>query len=183
VPAPRALLGWIGPGEGEVGDASLRVAVELLENPHVARLRHALVDRAGVCSEAHASLELGPRASVATLELAPAAGHDLAEAVRALDAEIDRLAGTGPDGGEVGIARFYLHARLQKERTAAEATGLPGAVHSASLAKLRHALSPHATEQAQKALDEVTVATVRAAVRRFLAREHRVVVTTIPKGR
>jgi hypothetical protein len=54
-------------------------------------------------------------------------------------------------------------------------------VHSASLAKLRHALWPHATEQAQKALDEVTVATVRAAVRRFLAREHRVVVTTIPR--
>ncbi len=35
VPAPRVLVGWIGPGEGEPGDASLRVAIELLSNPRV----------------------------------------------------------------------------------------------------------------------------------------------------
>jgi predicted Zn-dependent peptidase len=182
VPSPRALLGWIGPGEGEAGDASLRVAFEILESPHVALLGHALVDR-GVCSAAHAALELGPRAGVATIELMPAPGRDLAEGLRALDAEIDRLAREGPDAGQVAVARFFLHARLQKERAAAEASGIAGAVHSASLAKLRHALWPHAIEQAQKALDEVTVASVRTVVRRFLAREHRVVVTTLPRVR
>lgn len=45
VPAPRVLVGWVGPGEGEIGDASLRVAIELLENPKIG-LAHALGDAA-----------------------------------------------------------------------------------------------------------------------------------------
>lgn len=103
--------------------------------------------------------------------------------LRALDAELERLAGEGPDGKEVAVAKWFLHARLQRELAAETATALPGAVHSAGLARLRHALRPWAVERAQKALDDVSVGSVRTAVRRVLAKEHRVVVTTMPRRR
>jgi predicted Zn-dependent peptidase len=183
VPSPRVLLGWIGPGEGEVGDASLRVAIELLENPKVGLLHRALIERSGLASTAHAALEVWPRASVAAVEIAPAPGHEVAEAVRALDAELARLADEGPDGGQVGAAKFFLHARLHKENVTATSPILPGAAHSAGLLKLRHALRPWAAERAMAALDEVTPSSVRAAVRRSLAHDHRVIVTTVPRVR
>jgi len=183
VPGPRALVGWIGPGQGEVGDASLRVAIELLENPRTAVLDRALVQRGGLATAAHAGIEVWPRASVTTIELTPAPGHEVVEVVRALDAELGRLADEGPDGKDVAVAKFFLHARLQKELQAERAPALPGAVHSAGLAKLRHALRPWGVEREQKVLDEVSVASVRAAVKHVLSREHRVVVTTVPKKR
>ncbi len=187
VPAARALIGWIGPGEGEVGDASLRVAVEMLESARVGILQHALVDR-GLASLAHARLEVWPRAAVAAVEVSAAPGHDIGEVLRALDAELGRLGGEGPDAGQVAVAKFLLHARLQKEEAAASATVPPvvgslAAVHSASLIKLRHALRPGAGERTLKALDDVSVASVRAAVKHILSREHRVLVTTAPKLR
>lgn len=177
VPAPRVLVGWIGPGEGEVGDASLRVAVELLENPRFGLLGHAL---GSAVSSAHADLEVGPRASVAAVELTPA--HEAPEALHRLEAELDRLADDGPEASQVAMARFMIHARVQKEMAAAASSGLTGALHSAGLAKLRHALRPGAGERALEALDEVTVGSVRSVIKRVLGKDHRVVVTTVPKG-
>ena len=120
---------------------------------------------------------------MAAVEIAPAPGHDVAEVVRALDAELARLADEGPDGGQVAVAKFLLHARLHKEHVAVTSPSLPGPAHSAGLLKLRHALRPWAAERTLAALDEVTPSSVRAAVRRTLARDHRVIVTTVPRVR
>jgi predicted Zn-dependent peptidase len=179
VPAPRLVVGWIGPGEGEVGDASLRVAVELLENPKLGVLAGAL---SGVVSSAHADLEVWPRASVAAVELWPAPAEEPAAVLRALDAALARLGSEGPSANAVAVAKYLLHARLQKEAASAGAVLLPGAVHSAGLVKLRHALRPWAGDRALAALDEVSVTSVRSAIRRVLDPEHRVVVTTVPRA-
>src|SRR5262249_24990392 len=161
-PSPRILVGWIGPGEGEVGDASLRVAVEILESPRVALLEHTLVERSGPASQAHAALEVWPRASVATVELAPAPGRDAAEALKALAIELGHRADEGPEGNQVAIAKYLVTTRLQKEQVAeggapdpgtkgskprAPVEVLPGAVHSATSPRLHHALRPWATER------------------------------------
>ena len=177
VPAPRLLVGWIGPGEGEVGDASLRVAVELLENPRFGLLGHAL---GRVVSVAHADLEVWPRASVAAVELTPT--HETADALHRLETELTRLGDDGPETSQVAMAKFMIHTRVQKEMAAAESIGLAGALHSAGLAKLRHALRPEAGDRALKALDEVTVGSVRSVIKRVLGKDHRVVVTTMPRG-
>jgi soluble lytic murein transglycosylase-like protein len=105
VPAPRLLVGWIGPGEGEVGDASLRVAMEVLQNPKIGALAKALGDAA---AESRADLEVWPRASVATIEVAPT--HEPREALGKLEAEIDKLASEGPDANAVAMAKWLLHA-------------------------------------------------------------------------
>jgi predicted Zn-dependent peptidase len=181
VPTPLAITGWIGPAEGEPGDASLRVAVEMLENPKIGLLQRALVDRAKVAATVHADLEILPRASVATIEISPS--HDAAAALRALDAELARLGDEGPDGASVAAAKFFVHARLRAEMAASIAPGVAGAVHSASLARLRRAIQPGAGARLERALDDVTVASVRTAIKHVLAKDHRVVVTTVPKPR
>src|SRR5262249_35192311 len=121
-----------------------------------------------------------PRASVMTIELAPA--REPAAALDRMTTEIEQLADGGLDFNTVSMAKWFVHARITKEISAANATSLAGAVHSAGLSKLRHALRPWAGDRAIKALDEVTVASVRAAVKRVLSSEHRVVVLTRPKG-
>ena len=176
VPSPRVLVGWVGPGEGEVGDASLRVLIEMLENPKTALLSSALGD---VSSQARAEIEIWPRASVPTIEITPT--RDPREVLAKLDAEIERLATEGPDGKSLAIAKWILHARLTREIAAASAKPLGSGVHSAGLARLRHALRPWAADRALHAIDEVSASSVRAVIRRVLSPEHRVVVTTVPR--
>jgi hypothetical protein len=173
VPAPRLLAGWIAPGEGEIGDASLRVLAEMIDNPKIGAFPHPL--------DAHATLEVWPRAGVLALDLK--ASREIGDTLRALDAELARLATEGPDAVQLATAKYFVHARVQKEIAAANAAEAGDLVHSSSLAKLRHAVSPGASERLLKALDEVSVASVRAAVKRVLAREHRVIVATLPKAR
>jgi membrane-bound lytic murein transglycosylase D len=191
VPSPRALYGWIGPAEGEAGDASLRVALEILQNPKIARLSRALVQGHGAsggaevssppASLAQAALEVGPRASVLAIEVAPAPTHDLAEVERRLDAELALLADEGPKANEVAIAKGFLRARLQKDLGAGRAApSVPGMVHSAPTTQLRRLLHPDVAEKVIATVDEVSVGSVKGVIKRVLARGHRVVVTTLP---
>ncbi|MEP7123110.1 MAG: insulinase family protein, partial [Byssovorax sp.] len=181
VPSPRALYGWIAPAEAETGDASMRVAIEILQNPRIARLSHALVD-SGLASLAQAAIDPGLRASVAAIEIAPAGSHDLAEVERRLDAELTALGEGGPTSLELAVAKAYLGARLKKE-LAPPASILAGAVHSATTLRLRRALRPGQAEKVLAAVDEVSLSSVKAAVRRVLSRDHRVVITTVPTSK
>jgi hypothetical protein len=104
-------------------------------------------------------------------------------ALAALDKELARLGDEGPSANDVALAKWFVLARLQKAEARAAAKPAPGPVHSAGVERIRHALRPWAAERAAKALDEVTPSTVRAAVRRILAPDHRVVVFTVPKTR
>ncbi len=57
---------------------------------------------------------------------------------------------------------------------------LAGAVHSASTLRLRRALRPGQAEKVLAALDEASQSSVKAAVKRVLSKDHRVVITTVP---
>ena len=178
VPSPRALYGWIGPAEAETGDASIRLAIEILQNPKIARLTHTLVD-SGLASLAQAAIEPGSRASIAAIEIAPAGAHELAEVERRLDAELAGFAEGGPTSLELALAKAFLKARMAKE-LAPPSSILAGAVHSASTLRLRRALRPGQAEKVLAALDEASQSSVKAAVKRVLSKDHRVVITTVP---
>lgn len=191
VPTPRALYGWIGPAEGEGGDASLRVLVEILQNPKLSRLSRALVQGHGAsggaevssppASLAQAALEVGPRASVLAIEVAPAPTHELGEVEKRLDAELAALGDEGPGTREVAVAKGFLRARLQSELNSSRAAPtVPGLVHSTPTLQLRRLLRPEVAEKVLATVDEVSVASVKAVAKRVLARGHRVVVTTVP---
>ena len=140
VPTPRLLVGWMGPAEGEVGEASLRVAMEILENPKFSRLTEAFV-KPGVATSAHAFLEVGPRASAVVVEIEPATTHDPADVLTLLDYELETLTGEGPSATDVGFTKYYVHAHVEKDLAAATANAT-GLVHSSTVPKLLHALRP-----------------------------------------
>jgi peptidoglycan lytic transglycosylase D len=181
VPSPRALYGWIGPAEAEPFDASMRVAIEILQNPKIARLSHALVD-SGLASLAQAAIDPGQRASVAAIEIAPAPGHDLADVERRLEAELAAFAEGGPTSLELAVAKAYLVARMKKE-LAPPPSALASAVHSATTRSLRRALRPGQAEKVLTAVEDVSLSSVKAAVKRVLSKDHRVVITTVPTSK
>ena len=183
VPGPRLLYGWIAPGEGEPGEAALRVATEILVNPRVARLAKALVTESGLAAEVKGRLDLGPRASVVALDIAPAAGRESSEIDRRLDAELSALASTGPTWNELSLAKVLLMHQLDRE--IARIQGKSPAAAAAPVvtsARLREALQPGSLERLRREVEDVSPAAVRGAIRRIFDRRHRVVVTTWPRG-
>lgn len=176
---PRMLLGWLAPAEGEKDDAPLRVLMEILENPRLGRLHKALIERDAVASTARASLELGLRAGVATIELAPAPGRDLAELERLLDAELAQLAAEGPSLTDLALAQSLLRAQVEAEIAADEALDW----HPATATSLRRALQPTLTDSLLTRIDEVTVDSVKSMIARVFAVDHRVVVVAAPSAR
>jgi hypothetical protein len=180
VPAPRLLYGWVAPAEGEPTEAAVRVAMEILTHPRVARLAKALATDA---TEVHGCLDLGPRGGVAALEIAPAPSRPAADVERRLDADLEALATAGPTWNELSLAKVLLKLQLEKELARIHgATPPPGGVRPVTGARLRNALRPGSLERLLQDLEQVSNASVRAAVRRTFGRGHRVVVTTWPRA-
>ncbi|AUX23082.1 murein transglycosylase [Sorangium cellulosum] len=183
VPAPRLLYGWIAPPEAGADEASLRVAMEILTGPRVARLAKALVVEGQLASGVTGRLSLGARASVVAVELAPAPSRDLAEVEQRLEAELAALATSGPTWKELSLAKALLKLDLEKalaRRTAVAAP--PASLRPVTDLRLRAALDPDSLPRLLRALEEVGPADVRAVVARTFAREHRVSITTWPRG-
>jgi membrane-bound lytic murein transglycosylase D len=182
VPSPRVLYGWIAPGEGDPLDASMRVAMEILIGPKNPRLDRALKEERALVSLVKGALDIGPRASVAVIEVSPAVPHEPSEVEARMDAEIDALATAGPAGHEIGLAKALLKLRLQKEIASAQGPIVPNAPRSAASARIRRMLRPGSAERLMAAIDEVTPASVKNVVKRMLTKSNRVVVTTAPKA-
>ncbi|AKT40450.1 transglycosylase SLT domain-containing protein [Chondromyces crocatus] len=188
VPGPRLFYGWLGVGEGEAGEASLRVAMEILIGTRVARLSKVLVTEGQVAAEVKGRLEVAPRGSVAALEIAPAAGRDASHVEQRLEAELLSLATTGPSWNELSLAKILLKHRIEREvgRGKSGASGAavpaPGMAPPLTGFRLRDALSPGSVERLLSDLEDVSQTTVRQAVRRTFDRRHRVIVSAWPRG-
>lgn len=182
VPSQRALYGWIAPKEGDPSDAPMRVAMEILIGPKNPRLDRALKEERQLASLVKGALDIGPRASVAAIELSAAVPHELSEVEARMDAEIEALAEAGPSAAELGLAKALLKLRLQKDIASATGAIAPNAPRSAVSARIRRMLQPGNTERIMAAIDDVNAAAVKAVVKRTLMRSNRVVVTTNPKG-
>ncbi|MDI1479041.1 transglycosylase SLT domain-containing protein [Polyangium sp. y55x31] len=181
VPATRALYGWIAPGEQDVREhAAMRVAMWILSSSKGGRLDRALVEK-GLASEVRAMLDAGSRASVAVVEVVPAVPHDVAAVETRLDAEIDAFVQGGPTTVEIAYAVAHLKAGLKKEIASQRGPVVENAPKFANSARIREALAPGAAEALIEELDKMSVQTMRTALRKTLARGHRVVVTTAPK--
>ncbi|WP_437517234.1 transglycosylase SLT domain-containing protein [Sorangium sp. So ce1099] len=182
VPAPRLLYGWLAPPEGGADEASLRVAMEILTGPRVARLAKALATEGQLATEVTGRLSLGAHASVAAVELTPAPSRSAAELEQCLDAELASLAASGPTWKELSLAKALLRIDLEKELARRSAVAPPASARPITDLRLRAALDPGSLPRLLRALEEVDLADVRAVVARTFGREHRVIVTTWPRG-
>lgn len=182
VPAVRALYGFVMPGEEDVKEhAAMRIAMWTLSSSKGGRLDRALLER-GFVSEVKTTLDAGSRASVGVIEVVPAVPHELAEVEAKLDAELDSFVATGPTTVEIAYAVAHLKAGLRKELASQKGEVAANAPKFANSARIRAALSPGMTEAIIAELDKMSLATMKTAVRKWLSRSHRVVVTTSPKA-
>ena len=179
---PRALYGWIAPGEENVKmHAAMRVAMWILSSSKGGRLDRALVEK-GYASEVKAHLDAGSRASVAVIDVMPAIPHDITSVEARLDAEVDAFVETGPTGVEIAYAVAHLKSGLKKELASQGGEVAYNAPRYANSARIREAFGPGTAEAILAEFDKMSVQTVKQALKQTLLRHHRVVVTTVPKG-
>jgi membrane-bound lytic murein transglycosylase D len=181
VPHPRALYGWIAPGEENAKmHAAMRVAMWILSSSKGGRLDRALLEK-GYASEVKAHLDAGSRASVAVVEVMPAIPHDITAVEARLDAELDAFVETGPTNVEIAYAVAHLKTGLKKELASQGGEIAQNAPRFANSARIREAFVPGTTEAILAEFDKMSAQTVKQALKQTLLRHHRVVVTTMPK--
>jgi predicted Zn-dependent peptidase len=182
VPSVRSLYGWIAPGEADLpSHAAMRAAMWILSSAKGGRLDRALVER-GFAAQVRALLDADRSASVAVVEVVPAVPHDMTAVEAQLDAAIDAFVAQGPTAGEIATAVAHLKTGLKKELASGKGPIAQNAPLTANSARLRQALAPGAIDALMVEFDKLSVAGVKAAVRKTLVRSQRVVVTTVPKG-
>jgi predicted Zn-dependent peptidase len=156
--------------------------MEILIGPKNPRLDKVLKEERQLASLVKGALDIGPRASVAAIELSAAVPHELSEVEARMDAEIAALGEAGPTGAELGLAKALLKLRIQKDIASATGPVVANAPRSAVSARIRRMLQPGSAERLMAAIDEVNAAAVKAIVKRTLSKNNRVVVTTNPKA-
>ncbi|MFT3766532.1 MAG: transglycosylase SLT domain-containing protein [Minicystis sp.] len=169
VPSPRILFGWLVPTADEGERAALRLAVIALFHEQHGRAARALLAETHVAVRVRGLLDVGPLASVATVEAAPSVLHDVAAIERELGKAIEGFAERGPSDAELGVAKEQLRARLQAARARAGAGGEP---KDAALARIA---------RTGERADAVTGEALRTLVQRAFVKGHRVIVSTVPR--
>jgi hypothetical protein len=169
LPSPRVVFGWLVPDAGDEG-AGIRLALLALCHHEHGRLSRALVTDAHVAVHVRATLDLGPRASVAAIEAVPAVLHDVAAVERELGRALAAFVAGGPSAAEVETAKGLLRGRLAGE------AGRAGAGEEAKEAVL--ARLGRVKERAEAMSGEE----LRAVVEKAFSAGHRVVVVTQPGG-
>ncbi len=181
VPSARSLYGWLIPRESDASEAVMRVLMEILVGTKKPRMDRVLKEDQALASLVKGALDLGVRASVATIEIAPAVPHTLSENEARMDAELAALAQEGPTREELGLAKALIKLRLQKEISSGTGPITPNAPRNAVSARIRRLLNPGSAERQLELIDNVNAAAIKSAAKRFLSKGNRVVVTTIPR--
>ena len=111
VELPRLYLAWHSPAMFHPGDAELDLLADVLTNGKTSRLYHALVYTRRIATEVAAFQNSRELAGFFQVIATAAPGHTLGELERAIDEEIERLAGAGPDASE--LERSLTQAEAQ----------------------------------------------------------------------
>lgn len=178
---PAALFGWLVPADGDPDHAALRVALDALCRGPSPRLEQALVHHARVARSVKCTVDPGPRAGVAAIEVVAAPAVEIAALERELRAALDELRAKGLSGGDVAVARVLLKKRLERRLAERMAPAKKGAPPEVTTARLRAVLAPGTAERLLAEVDHVTPADVDKALAKALDPSRAVVVTTVRK--
>jgi predicted Zn-dependent peptidase len=175
VKLPKIIMAWHSPARFAAGDAELDLAAAVLQEGKASRLYKAMIYDHPLAQEVRAQQQSQDLSSVFTIEAIAQPGVSLDKVEAAIDAEVARLAASGPTPEEVRRAQNQLEtsfvARLQSVAERASqlnvyqmAVGDPGYAEK-DLARYRAA----------------TPAKVQAAVKAALDPNARVILRIVPK--
>ena len=169
LPSARVIFGWIAPATGDEG-ATVRLALLSLSHHELGRIARALVVERHVAVHVRGILDLGERAGVVAIEAVPAVLHDVKAVEQELDRALEGFAARGPSAAELEATKAQLRSRLQAERARAGSADEP---KEATLARIQRV-----TARAEA----ITGEELQAFVKKVFAVDHRIIVTTSPRG-
>ncbi len=177
---PRLYLGWITPGMFADDDAELDLAADILANGKTSRLYKRLVYELRAATDVSAaqnSREIGGFVQVAATA---APGRTLAELERVIVEEIGRLASEGPTDDEIERGRVQAEAQFVYRLQTVGGFGGKSDQLNAYNVLLKE---PGYFDRDLARYHRVTAASLRDAVRRYLAHSNRVTLSVVPKGK
>ncbi len=179
VEMPRVYMAWHSPAMFGEGDAEMDLAADLLANGKTSRLYRTLVYEQRLALDVSAyqsSRELG---SFFLLVATAAPGRSLTEIAALIDTELQMLSDKGPSESEMVRAAAQAEAHfMYRLQTVGGFGGKSDQLNAYNV----FTGSPDYFSEDLGRYRSATVETVRAAVRRCLAFDRRVLLSMVPRG-
>jgi zinc protease len=180
VELPRLYLNWLSPAIFADGDADLDLVADVLADGKSSRLYKTLVYEGRVATDVTAVQQSRELAGFFQLIGTAAPGHGLAELESAMNAEIGRVAETGPT--EVELQRSLAQAEAQFVYRVQTVGGFGGKSDQLNQYNVFVGDPGYFVQDLQR-YREATASSVAEAARQFLVRGARVAVSVVPHGR
>jgi zinc protease len=180
VELPRLYLAWHTPAMFAEGDSDLDLATDLLANGKTSRLYRRLVFDERLATDVSASQNSREMMGYSQVTATAAPGHTLAEIERVILEEIARLSADGPTDEEIERGRVQAEAQFMFRLQTVGGFGGKGDQLNAYNTFVG---DPDFFTRDLKRYQQVTPASLRAAVARDLPGRRRVTLSIVPRGR
>jgi zinc protease len=180
VELPRLYIAWITQAMFATDDAELDLAADLLANGKTSRLYRRLVYEERIATDVSAAQNSREVAGFLQLAATAAPGHTLAELERAMIEEVGRLASEGPTDDEMERGRVQAEAQFVFRL---QTVGGFGGKSDQLNAYNTFVGNPDFFDQDLRRYQQVTGASLQAAVGRYLANTRRIMLSVVPRGR
>jgi zinc protease len=180
VELPRLYLSWHSPAMFTDGDAEMDLISDLFANGKVSRLYKALVYERRIASEVMAFQNSRELAGFWQVLATAAPGHSLVELQSAIDDELARLTEDGPTEDEMRRGHAQIEAQfVYRLQTLGGFGGKADQLNAYSV----FLDDPGYFERDLARYAGVTQQDLHGAVRKYLRKDNRVVVSVVPKGK
>ncbi len=176
VELPRVFMGWLTPPAYQSGDAELAVAAEILGGGKSSRLYKKLVYERQIAQDVDASQNSQGLTSTFVIDVTARPGIEARALEAAIDAELAALREHGPSQREVERARNSLETALLSTIEKLGGDGLADQLNHYN----QYTGDPGYLAKDIESLRRITPADVQRAVRTYLAKQARAVVTGVP---
>ena len=180
VELPRLYIAWITQAMFAVDDAEMDLAADLLANGKTSRLYRRLVYEERIATDVSAAQNSREVAGFLQLAATAAPGHTLGELEHAMIEEVNRLASEGPTDDEMERGRVQAEAQFVFRL---QTVGGFGGKSDQLNAYNTFVGNPDFFDQDLRRYQQVTGASLQAAVGRYLANTRRIMLSVVPRGR
>ena len=180
VELPRLYLGWISPAMFGAEDAELDLAADILANGKTSRLYKRLVYDLRAATDVSAAQNSREAGGFLQVAATAAPGRTLAEIERVIVEEVNRLASDGPTDDEIERGRVQAEAQFVYRLQTVGGFGGKSDQLNAYNMFLR---DPGFFDRDLERYHQVTAASLRDSVRRYVAHSNRITLSVVPKGK
>jgi zinc protease len=180
VELPRLYIAWLTPAMFAEGDADLDLAADILANGKTSRLYRRLVYDERIATDVSAAQNSREVAGFFQVAATAAPGHTLEELERVISDEVALVAAEGPSDDEIERGKVQAEAQFMFRLQTVGGFGGKGDQLNAYNMFMG---DPDFFTRDLGRYQQVTPASLRAAVARYLPAGRRVTLSIVPRGR